>query len=145
MSKFLFFLIFIFSSLFSAEKSNWTHQHSYKLKKDELVNMTIGTQISKGEDKNQLTFRWTLLVGDRVTVLVNHKGYPTQHILYNKRSLDKIKFDILADGANRLEDRSYLFIVLSKIDKAKKEIDFDVFVKDDKKRILISFEQSKEK
>jgi len=132
-----FFLIFSFTQ--GAQKSNWTHTHKYTLKKDEIANIGFGTTVSKGADKSSFFFRWTTVVGDRVTVLLNHKGYPHQYILYKKRSLDRVKFYILPDGRSRIEDRSYLLLVLSNIDKDKREVAFDIFIKDDKNRILVEF------
>lgn len=144
MSKIVLFLIFI-TSLYSAPVSMWSQQESFKLKKDEIANISIATTASKGEDKTSFFFRWTLVVGDRVTVLSNNNGYPKQHILYNKRSLDSVTFNIMPDGSNRLQDRNYLLLVLSEISPNKDEVSFNVFIKDDKKRILVDFGLPKKK
>jgi len=139
MSKILISLFLIFSVLNGAEKSNWTHTHVYSLKKDKTATIGFATSESKGADKSSLFFRWTTIVGDRVTVLLNQNGYPHQYILYKKRGLDRVKFSILPDGSSRIDEISYLLLVLSNINKAKQEVDFDIFIKDDKNRIMINF------
>jgi hypothetical protein len=139
MSKFLISLFLLISFLEAAKKSNWTHEYTYSLKKDEIAHVSISTAVSKGEDKSNLFFRWTSIVGDRVTVLLNHKGHPYQHILYKKRSLDRVKIYLLPHGSDKMGERSYLFLVLSDINQGEKIVDFDIFIKDDKKRILVEF------
>jgi hypothetical protein len=139
MNKILILFFLSFTILFGANKSNWTHTHSYTLKKDEVANVGFSTIESKGADKDSLFFRWTSIVKDRVTILLNSKGYPHQYILYKKRSLDRIKFYLLPDGSNRMEDRSYLLLVLSDINQGKNEVSFDIFIKDDKNRIVVEF------
>ena len=139
MSKLLISLFLLLSFLEAAKKSNWTHEYTYSLKKDEIANVGISTAILKGEDKSTLFFRWTSIVGDRVTVLLNHKGYPYQYILYKKRSLDRVKIYLLPHGRDKMNERSYLFLVLSNISQDEKMADFDIFIKDDKKRILVEF------
>ena len=139
MSKIVISLFLIFTFVNSAEKSNWTHTHKYTLKKDEMANVGVSTTESKGLDKSSLFFRWTSIVKDRVTVLLNHKGYPYQYILYKKRSLDRIKLYLLPDGNNRMADRSYLLLVLTEINQDKKEASFDILIEDNKNRILVEF------
>ena len=136
----VFILLFLFVSIVSsAEKSNWTHTHKYTLKKDEIANIGTSTTESKGLDKSSLFFRWTTIVGDRVTVLLNHKGYPHQYILYKKRSLDRVKLYLLPHGSSKMVDRSYLLIVLSDINQDNKEVSFDIFIEDNRNRILVEF------
>jgi hypothetical protein len=135
----VFISLFLFLSIAnSAEKSNWTHTYKYTLKKDEIATIEFNAKKSK-KDKSSFFFRWTTLVEDRVTVLVNHKGYPHQYILYKKRSLDRVKFYLLPDGSSRLKDRSYLLLVLSDINQGKREVDFDILIKDSKNRVLVEF------
>ncbi|DAB32001.1 MAG TPA: hypothetical protein CFH79_06020 [Sulfurospirillum sp. UBA11407] len=143
MSK-IFLLFFSFSMLFCADIS-WDHQHRYTLKKDEIAHITIATTESKGLDKSEFFFRWTLLVGDRVTLLVNAQGYPHQYILYKKRSLDRVDFQLLPNGESEFNDKTNLLLVLSDIGQSKKEIDFDIFIQDNKKRILVDFHVPEEK
>ena len=139
MSK-IFISLFLFVSIVSgAEKSNWTHTHKYTLKKDEIASIGISTTESKGLDKSSLFFRWTTIVGDRVTVLLNHKGYPYQYILYKKRSLDRVKLYLLPDGNSQMIDRSYLLLVLADIKQANREVSFDILIEDNKNRILVEF------
>ena len=139
MSKVFISLFLFVSILIGAEKSNWTHAHKYTLKKDEIASIEISTTESKGLDKSSLFFRWTTIVGDRVTVLLNHKGYPHQYILYKKRSLDRVKLYLLPDGSNKMLDRSYLLLVLADINQGNKEVNFDIFIKDNRNRILVEF------
>ena len=135
MSKIFISLFLLLSIVNGAGKSNWTHTHKYTLKKDEIANIGTSTTESKGLDKSSLFFRWTMIVGDRVTVLLNHKGYPHQYILYKKRSLDRVKLYLLPNGSNQIEDRTYLLLVLSDINQDNKEVSFDIF----KNRILVEF------
>jgi len=139
MNKVVISLLLIFSFLNAETKSTWTHSHRYTLKKDEVASMGYGTTVSKGEDKDIFVFRWTSVIADRVTVLVNHKGYPHQYILYNKRSLKSIKLDLLPHGSKQIDERTYLFLSLSDINQGNGTVDFDIFIKDEKKRILVEF------
>lgn len=141
------FLFFFCSSLLFATPI-WDHQFHYKLKKDEIANIILykpAKPNSKDLVKSQLFFRWTLVVQDRVTVLVNNQSYPHQYILYKKRSLDTIKLPLMPDGNNRLTDDTYILLVLSDISQRKDEVDFDIFIKDEKKRILVDFNLPKGK
>ncbi len=139
MSKILISLFLLLSISSGAEKSNWTHTYKYTLKKDKIANIRFSTTESKGEDKDSIFFRWTSIVGDRVTVLLNDKGYPHQYILYKKRSLNKVKFSLLPDGSSQMLDKTYLLLVLADINQEKQEVSFDIFIKDDKNRILVEF------
>jgi hypothetical protein len=139
MSKILISFFILLSVVHGAKKSNWTHTHKYTLKKDEVANIGTSTTESKGLDKSSLFFRWTTIVGDRVTVLLNHKGYPHQYILYKKRSLDRVKLYLLPDGASRMVDRTYLLLVLTDINQDKQEVSFDILIEDKKNRILVEF------
>ena len=51
------------------------------LKKDEIASIGYGLTALKGEDNRTLEFRWTSVIADRVTVLLNHKGHPHQYVL----------------------------------------------------------------
>ncbi len=137
MNKVIVSLAILLSLLSGAEKSNWTHTYKYTLKKDELAKISFSNVKSK--DKYSFFFRWTTIVSDRVTVLLNYKGYPHQYILYKKRSLDRVKFFVLSDGKNRLDDKSYIIVALDEINQEKKIVSFDIFIKDDKNRILVEF------
>ncbi|MBL0687761.1 MAG: hypothetical protein JJV95_06690 [Sulfurospirillum sp.] len=139
MSRFLLIFLLLFGSLFGIEKSNWTHTHRYTLKKDEIIDIKFHEIKPEEMSSSTLFFSWTTIVEDRVTILLNHKGYPHQYILYNKRSLDRVKFNILPDRGNRIEDKTYLVLVLSNIDGNKQEVEFDIFIKDNKNRILVEF------
>jgi len=139
MSKILISFFILLSIAHGAKKSNWAHTHQYTLKKDEVANIGTSTTESKGLDKSSLFFRWTTIVGDRVTVLLNHKGYPHQYILYKKRSLDRVKLYLLPDGSSRLGERTYLLIVLTDINQDNKEVSFDILVSDNKNRVLVEF------
>lgn len=139
MSRVFISIILIFSFLHAKKASNWTYSHRYSLKKDQIANIGYGPTAAKGKDNQKLFFRWTSLINDRVTVLVNHKGYPHQYVLQNKRSLDSIKLYLLSNGGNEIEQRSYLLISLSDINQGKRVVNFDIFVKDDKKRVLVEF------
>ena len=139
MNKIVISILLIVSFLNAEEKSNWTHSHRYTLKKDELASVDYSTIKSKGEDKRTFFFKWTSVVGDRVTVLLNHRGYPHQYILYKRRSLGSIKLDLLPHGSNELVERSYFILSLSDINQGNGEVDFDIFIKDNKKSLLVEF------
>lgn len=139
MNKLLLFFIFIFFFTNANAAVNWSHQHRYTLKKDEIANIKISTSVSKGEDKRYLTFSWTLQVADRITVLVHHLGYPHQYVLYKRRGLNSVRFVLLPNGSNQIEDNSFLLLTLSDINQGKAEVDFDIFIQDEKNRILVEF------
>ena len=135
--------ILIVYLIFSSILLGWTHSHRYTLKKDELAKVVISTTKSKGEVKYDLFFRWTLVVKDRVTILLNYKNHPYQYVLYKKRGLDRIKIVLLRDGSNKLLDKTYLFLVLSDINQGKKEVDFDIFIQDEMSRIFVDFKKKR--
>jgi len=137
MSKIFLSIVLFFSFLHAKEALNWTYSHRYSLKKDQIANIGYGPAAAK--DNQKLFFRWTSLIKDRVTVLVNHQGYPHQYVLQNKRNLKSIKLYLLPNGGNEIEQRSYLLISLSDINQGKRVVDFDIFVKDDKKRVMVEF------
>lgn len=139
MNKIVILLFLSFSFLNAQANFTWTHSHRYTLKKDEIASIGYSTTESKGEDKQALVFRWTSVIGDRVTILVNHVGYPHQYVLYKKRSLKSVKLNLLPHGKNPLEERSYIFLSLSDINQDNGTVDFDIFIKDDKNRILVEF------
>jgi hypothetical protein len=141
----LWLLLIFFSFSLHAEDKAWDYQHRYKLKKDQIANITIGTTESKGEEKIQFYFRWTLIVKDRVTTLVNSEGYPHQYVLYKKRSLDRVLFPLLRKASDELNNKTYLLLVLSDVNQSKNEVNFDIFIKDNKKRILVDFNQPEDK
>lgn len=124
-----------------AKGPEWDYEHRYTLKKDEIAN--VGISSPGGGSTSQFVFRWTLLVKDRVTVLVNAQGYPHQYILYKKRSLDRVSIPLLADGANRFSDKTFLVLVLSDINQSNNEVNFDIFIRDNKKRILVDFNSTR--
>jgi hypothetical protein len=129
--------------MFALNLQAWDFSYRYSLKKDEIAHVVVGTSESKGQKSFDLFFRWTLNVKDRVTVLFNFKGHPYQYILYKKRSLDRVKINLLNDGIDRFADKTYLYLVLSDINQEKKVVDFDIFISDKNKRILVKFEKVK--
>jgi hypothetical protein len=141
MNKIFFLFLFFASCLFGA--NTWDHQFHYKLKKDELANIVLYKTKANSKElkKSEFIFRWTLVVKDRVTVLVNNQGYPHQYILYKKHSLKSIRLPLIPDGSNRLTDNAYILLVLSDINRRNNEVNFDIFIKDQKKRILVDFKE----
>lgn len=138
MNKFFFLIIFLFSSI-NAAPMEWTHSHRFVLDKDELGIVLTNEMAAKWKEKKKFIFRWTQIVKNRVTVLVNNDGHPHQYILYKKRSLDRVKFNLLSDGSSRMADVTYMIFVLSDIDHGKNKVSFDIFIEDKKNRIFVDF------
>ncbi len=124
------------------QAQEWAHSYRYSLKKDELARVDITSTNSGKSVKYELFFRWTLVVKDRVTLLLNYKGHPYQYVLYKKRSLDTIRVELLNDGQNKLKDKTFLILVLDKIDKKEGEVSFNLFIKDKNSRILVDFKKA---
>jgi hypothetical protein len=137
------FFLFFFCITWALSANTWDHQFHYKLKKDELANIVLYKTKANSKElkKSEFIFRWTLVVKDRVTILVNNQGYPHQYILYEKRSLKSVRLPLMPDGSNRLTDNAYILLVLSDINQRDNEVNFDIFIKDQKKRILVDFKE----
>ena len=77
-----FFGLFFAVSLFS-ESSFWNYSYSYTLKKDQVARIVIKKDyLPTIEKEGILEFRWTLYKADKLVLLVNYEGFPTQHLIF---------------------------------------------------------------
>ena len=130
MSKFfscLVFLLFLSQTLNSAENL-FEHQHRFILKKDEvglvLINRKEVTKKPTADNPNNeyiVRLRWTLFTNDMLTLLVNYRGYPTQHILERKHPLKTVIIPLLPDSGDRVASKTYLKILFTDFNKRDKE------------------------
>ncbi len=129
----LFLSLLLIVSLSAFE---WDYQHEFLLGKDEFATV----EVIKREDQSKrvLQFRWTLYQNDRLVVLVNYDGFPTQYVLQKKYKRNSIKIPLRDDyliGSHR----SYMILNFSAFNDAKKSALLKTFIVDPKKRIEIKF------
>jgi len=146
-SKVLLLLpILLFIHLSAKEKKNWDFEYFYKLKKDQFANIYINRNGSGDKTKSNsylLSFRWTLYDGSKnLIVLLNYQGYPYQYSLRQERLRDRIEIPLLYRSKNYVKD-TYALIVFSNFNKKKMTADFDVYIRDRNKKLLVDFKKGK--
>ncbi|WP_263832979.1 hypothetical protein [Sulfurospirillum oryzae] len=144
----LCWLIFSSHTLFAVVEYEYSHQ--FILKKDEpglvFINHKEVTKKPTAENPNNeylLKLRWTLFTNNMLTLLVNYRGYPTQYILEKKYPLQRVMIPLLPDGENKMNSRTYLFIVFNDFDQRNKEAILDIFIEDNLQRVEVEFKPKK--
>lgn len=144
-SKILFVISFLLVDLtFAKTQSLWNFQYSFNLKKDKIAKVYIKKTANKNKQKNSsylLKFRWTLYENKNLILLSNYMGYPYQYVLKKESSLNSVKIKLLS-SANAYNGRTYALIVFSDFNEKKQIATLNVYIKDDKKRISVKFEES---
>ena len=118
----------------------WEYAHDFVLKKDEVGVI----EVLKREDtkKRALNVRWTLHQNERLVVLVNYDGFPTQYILQKVYKRNSIRIT-LRDDYSEGSKRCFLILKFDDFKEDKKTALIKAFVHDPKKRIEIKFIDSK--
>lgn len=149
MNKILPLLLFLCFTLEAKDEPNWAYQYHFELKKDEWAKVYVVPSDNADDEGNverdTYWFRWTLFDGRRITVQSNYRKFPKQHTFSKKRGMDTVREVIMADPIDRMTGRVELLLVFTDFDQRKKHGNFDIFVKDVKKRVLVEFDDPRRK
>jgi len=139
----LFFLIF-FNFSYAKKQKIWDFQHTFNLKKDKIATILINknSKDKKGNKAYTLRFRWTLYANKSLILLANYMGYPHQFVLQKKRLQDRVEIKLLGDGGD-YNAKAYAIVVFSSFNINKKIATMDVFIKDQKNRMIVNFKEPK--
>jgi hypothetical protein len=132
------FLGFLLWLIVIVDLSAFDYSDKFILKKDEVAKIEIIKKDYKTHRVSELKFRWTLYHNDRLVLLVNYDGFATQYILKKEYQRDSIKIDLVGDYVN-IADKVYLILKFRDFKNDKKLADFDVMIKDLKKRVEVKF------
>jgi len=155
--KKLFFCLLLAVSLFAADDTNktaeepeeqdkttevqpqgWNSFDIVELKKDELARYNLVI-----DNKNFiLEFRWTLFVNDGLVTLYRFNKFNKQTVLYNAYRQNGFRI-YLKERAKDAMEMPYVYIVFSEFKKKKKRALFHVYLKDEKRTILVERELPK--
>ena len=144
MSKILLLSFLLFCDFSYAKKQKlWDFQYTFNLKKDKIATVIINknTKDKKAKSKYTLNFRWTLYANKNLILLANYMNYPHQYVLTKQRLHDRVQIKLLGDDG--YNGRTYALIVFSDFDKDKNIATMNVFIKDQKKRIVVDFKEPK--
>jgi hypothetical protein len=83
-----------------------------------------------------LKFRWTLYVNSGLVMLYNYEKFPFQNILYTDYKLQGYRINLKNRATDAL-DYPYVMIAFVEFDDKKQEAMFELFLKDDKRTILL--------
>jgi len=124
-------LLPLFLSAFS-----WDYSHDFILKKDKVAVV----EVVKREDRSKrvLTMRWTLFQNERLVLLINYDGFPTQYIIQKKYKRNSIKI-ALRDDYYEGSKRAIMIVTFKEFDEAKKTAHLKASISDPKKRVEIRF------
>ncbi len=92
----------------------------------------------EGSRKRVLTMRWTLFQNERLVLLVNYDGFPTQYILQKKYKRNSIKIALRDDYHDSFK-RAIMIVTFTEFDEAKKTALLKASISDPNKRIEIKF------
>jgi len=130
MSRILFLLLFY--QILLAFK--WDSSHKYLLTKDQLAQIKV---INKDDNTEELIkFRWTLYANNRLVLLLNKGGYPSQYILQRRYKANSIKINLSDDYTDEF-DRSFLRISFKEFKDSKAK--FTLFFSNPKKRFVVKY------
>ncbi len=142
MSKILLLSFLLFCDFSYAKNQKlWDFQYTFNLKKDKIATVIINknTEDKKAKSKYTLNFRWTLYANKNLILLANYMGYPHQYVLTKQRLHNRVQIKLLGDDG--YNGRTYALIVFSDFDKDKNIATMNVFIKDQKKRIVVDFKE----
>ena len=135
MSKIL--SVFLFSVLFFGESSFWNYSYSYTLKKDQVAKIRIKKDyLPTIKKEGLLQFRWTLFKANKLVLLVDYEGYPTQYLLENRYRRNSVKIKLLGDYPTISKEA---FAIIRFKDFKDKKASFDVLIRDPEHRLEVRF------
>jgi len=135
MSRFL--SIFFITSILIAESSFWNYSYSYLLKKDQVARIVIKKDyLPSIKEEGILKFRWTLYKANKLVLLVNYEGNPTQYLIEDKYRRNTIKIKLLGDYLSVSKEA---FAIIRFNDFKNKKASFDVLVRDPEHRLEVRF------
>jgi hypothetical protein len=128
--------LFFTLSLFS-KSSFWNYSYSYTLKKDQVARVVIKKDyLPTIKKEGILEFRWTLYKGDKLVLLVDYEGFPTQHLIEKRYRRDTVKVKLLGDYPSISKEA---FAIIRFRDFKNKKATFDVMVRDPEHRMEVRF------
>ena len=110
----------------------WNFYDFVELKKDQIAKYSLVIDNKSFE----FQFRWTLYVNEALTMLYHYEGFNKQNVLYAAYRLDGFKIDLKERATNAIY-RPYIYISFKNYDKKTKKALFHVFIKDEKRSILV--------
>lgn len=135
------FFLFIFTLLLSLNAAQWREMKSYTLKKDEIAKIVIKTKTPKKE--RILFWRWTLYTDKALVVHESFDKFVGQHILYAGRN-DGFRKSLLP-AVRSEQDVPYTLVVFKKFDDVNQTAQFDFFLIDKEKRVIVDYLTKEEK
>lgn len=117
---------------FEVNLENWNFYDFVELKKDQVARYALVI-----DNKNfVLEFRWTLYANEGLVTLFSYEKFKKQTVLYAKYRLEGFRIELKERAANATY-RPYAYIAFKDYDKKKKTALFHVFLKDEKRTILV--------
>jgi|GEM_PF-1098595 len=122
---------------FDVDLSMWNYYDFVELKKDQTAKYSLIIDNKAYE----VEFRWTLYKNEGLVMLYSYGGedklrFKKQNILYAKYRQDGFKIE-LKERATNAYYRPYIYIAFKDFDKKTKKALFHVFLKDEKRSILV--------
>jgi hypothetical protein len=113
---------------------------SVKLKKDELKEIVVKYD---GREK-LLTFRWTLYTNNGLVLFRSYDKIVAQNVLYLRNKNRSFRVKLKPSGYN-FYDVPYLLVMFKDFNHKTKEAEFELFLSDDTKRIVLEYKKNKER
>lgn len=122
------------------------YTHVFNLKKDQVAKISIIKKdyTSQSKTEGEMYFRWTLFHHDRLVLLVDYEGFPTQHVLMKEFKRDSVRVNLLGDYV-MIKDRVYAILKFKEFASSRGEAVIEVIIQDPKKRIEVTFFDPKTK
>lgn len=119
----------------------WAAQYRFALTKDQWASVIVlPEEDEEGARREVYRFRWTLYDTTNLIVHTHYRGFPKQHTLSLRRGLETVKETLLADPANRINGKTWLWLVFEDFDSENKVAFLEVYVQDLQQRILVEFD-----
>jgi hypothetical protein len=127
---------------YAKKQKLWDYQYAFNLKKDRIATVIINknSKNTKGKSRYTLYLRWTLYANKNLILLVNYMDYPHQFVLQKERLRDRVQIKLLENGGD-YNARAYALIVFSDYNTNKNIATINVFIKDQKKRMIVKFKE----
>jgi len=128
------FLSFSLSSVFGADLIS---SKILKLKKDEEQKIVV-----KYDGREKLfKFRWTLYKNNGLVIFRSYDKIVAQNILYLRKTSRSFRVVLKPRGLN-FYDKPYLLVMFKDFDLETKKAEFELFLSDDTKRIVLEYKKN---